>query len=141
MPGRRRRTHAVRRRGFALIAALALLVVLGSAGAMMLRMTSIQQAGGTTTILGARAEWAARSGVDWAIHRAVALGDCPSPTSTLNLAEGVLVGFRVVVRCTATRHFEGSDVRTSLRITSEAAFGVLGSRDFVYREIQASAVL
>lgn len=127
--------------GFALIAALVLLVVLGTTGATMLRMTALQQAGSTGAILGARATLAAQSGVEWALHRVVALDDCPAAATALDLNEGVLTGFRVVVRCTATRHIEGSDERISVWIRAEASFGVLGTRDFVFREYQAAVVL
>lgn len=136
-----RREQRRRERGFALIAALALLVVLGGTGAVMLRMTGIEQAGSTVAILGARANLAARSGIDWALHQAVATGDCPAAASVLDLAEGALVGFVVTVRCSASSHFEGSEERRILSIESEASFGVLGGRDFVFREVQATLVL
>lgn len=134
----RRRTR--RERGFALIAALALLVVLGSTGAIMVRLASVQQSGATLAILGARADQAARSGIEWALHRSVALDDCPAPVATLSLSEGALAGFRVVVRCTASRHEEGSDSRLSVALRAEASRGALGDRDFVYREMEATAV-
>jgi len=136
--GRARRASE---RGFALIAALILLVVLGTTGAVMLRMTGMQQAGSTLAILGARASLAARSGVDWALHQTMANGGCPADTTTLDLTEGFLSGFRVTVRCRASSHFEGNDERTSLSIESEASFGTPGSPDFVFREVQASLVL
>ena len=134
-PRRRRREG-----GFALIAALALLVVLGSTGAIMLRLSAVQQNATTAAVLGTRADHAARAGIEWGLHRAVALSDCPAAVSSFDLSEGALGGFRVVVRCTASLHEEGSDVRLSVSLRSEASSGVLGSRDFVYREMEASAV-
>lgn len=128
-------------KGFALIAAVALLVVVGSTSAIMIRMSAVQQAGSTASILGVRGDWAARSGIEWALHRAMTLGDCPAAATTINLNEGALSGFRVVVRCTSSSHFEGSLEHKSLQIRSEATFGTIGTRDFVYREMQASAVL
>ena len=131
----------MRKRGFALVAALVLLVILGSAGAAMLRMTGVQQAGSSITILGARAHWAARSGIEWALHEATATGTCPAPSTTLDLVEGVLAGFQVTVVCSETNHYEGSVLRKSLVLRSEARFGAPGSRDHVYRQIQAAVVL
>ncbi|HEB89415.1 MAG TPA: hypothetical protein ENI85_07580 [Deltaproteobacteria bacterium] len=127
--------------GFALVAALVLLVVLSSAGAAMVRMTGTQQAGSSIAILGTRAHWAARSGIDWALHEASENGACPAPTTTLDLGEGVLAGFEVTVSCSLTEHYEGSNLRKSLVIRSEARFGAPGDRDHVYREIQAAIVL
>ncbi len=135
--GRRRTRNA----GFALVAALVLLVILSSAGAAMVRMTGTQQAASSLAILGTRAHWAARSGIDWALHEASVSGDCPAPTTVLNLGEGVLAGFEVTVFCSLTEHYEGNALRKSLVIRSEARFGALDSRDHVYREIQAAIVL
>ncbi len=136
----RRDTRRRSEGGFALIAALALLVVLGSTGAIMLRLSTVQQNGTTLAILGVRAEQAARSGIEWALHRTVTLDDCPAPVSTLTLTEGALGGHRVVVRCTASRHDEGSDSRLIVALRAEASRGAIGDRDFVYREMEATAV-
>lgn len=51
------------------------------------------------------AHWAARSGVEWALHEAVASSWLPGAVSTtLNLGGCVLSGFQVVVLCTETSH-------------------------------------
>ncbi|MFK7896063.1 MAG: hypothetical protein AB8G23_09525 [Myxococcota bacterium] len=142
-PERKTSTHQTTRRtgGFALIAALAVLVVLGAAGGVMLRLTSLQQSGATAAILGTRAHWAARSGVEWAIHQAVGSSGCPAATTNLALTEGALSGFTVVVSCVATRHYEGADEQISLVIESQAQYGTLGSPGYVFREVRASLVL
>ncbi|HKK53647.1 MAG TPA: hypothetical protein VKA74_18770 [Myxococcota bacterium] len=134
----RRRRSSRSESGFALIAALVLLVLLSSIGAVMIRLSAIEQAGASLAILGARADQAARSGVEWAVHRAARTGSCPS--ATLELDEGVLTGFRVIVTCTASTHREGSQEITSLSIRSQASFGPAGGADRVFREIQAAVV-
>lgn len=130
---------ARRRGGFALVAALALLVVLGSIGAAMVRLSTVQQASSSLAIIGARANWAAQAGVEWAIHEARDSGSCPS--GSFGLAEEALSGFQIVVTCGSTQHREGSEVRSNLAIRVEASFGTLGSPLFVFREIEASIVL
>lgn len=130
-----------RRRGFALVAALAVLVLLASIGSMMLRLTGIQQAGSSTAILGSRAHFAARSGIEWGLRSAVAAGTCPAASTTLTLAEGALSGFTVVVRCSASTHVEGTRTRTHLALRARAEFAAAGSRDHVVREVGASIVL
>jgi len=141
--GRARRTrarHEARREGgFALVAALVVLVVLSSIGAGMLRLSAAQRAGASGAILGARANWAAQSGIEWATHQAQSTGTCAS--GTLNLTEGALSGFSVIVSCTETLHLEGANTIRSLAIRSEASFGPLGSPEFVYREIRAGLTL
>ncbi len=134
-PKRRRRAG-----GFALIAAIGLLVVLGATGALMLRLAAAERASGSLAILGARGRWAARSGAEWVLHRTSSTGDCPATQTTLDLTEGALSGFRVVVRCRSTSHFEGDEERRSLQIRSEASSGALGSAEYVYREIELSVL-
>lgn len=135
LPDRRRRS------GFALIAALAILVLLATIGSMMLRLTGIQQAGSSIAILGTRAQFAARSGIDWGLHEALAAGTCPAATTTLTLSEGALSGFRVEVNCSATTHVEGSRTRTNVALRARAEFAAAGSREHVVREVGASLVL
>lgn len=128
-----RRRGGSRQAGFALIAALALLVILGTTGAAMLRMSSFQQAGATRAILAVRGTQAARSGLEWGRRRARTLDGCPG-AATLSLSEGALTGFQVVVTCSASRHTEGPDEWVSVQLEARATFGAIGSRDFVYRE-------
>ena len=110
-------------------------------GAMMLRLTGIQQAGSSTSILGVRAHLAARSGIEWGLYQAVAAGACPAATTDLDLVEGALSGFHVEVFCMATSHVEGSKTRTQIALRARAEFGDADSRDHVIREVSASAVL
>lgn len=123
------------------MAALGILVVLGSTGALMIRLSGLEQAGVSTVILGQRAQWAARSGVEWGLHEVARVGACPAATTSLALAEGALSGFTVVVRCSESSHWEGTTVRRSVRLESEASFGAVGSRDYVFRELAAAIVL
>ena len=135
------RPDATRRSGFALIAALAILVLLATIGSMMLRLTGIQQAGSSIAILGTRAQFAARSGIDWGLHEAIAAGNCPAATTTLTLSEGALSGFRVEISCSATTHVEGSRTRTNVALRARAEFAAAGAREHVVREVGASLVL
>ncbi|MEM9176548.1 MAG: hypothetical protein AAGC67_15095 [Myxococcota bacterium] len=132
--GRRCGARGPRRDGFALIAALALLVVLGTTGAAMLRMTSLQQAGTSRALLAERGAQAARSGIEWARRSARTRGACPAAVSTVLLSEGALAGFQVVVTCEATHHSEGTDERVTVQLEARATSGTVGSREFVYRE-------
>ena len=140
----RRRPHPVtrrRERGFALIAALAVLVILGSISGVMLRLSGVQQAGVSTVILGQRAQWAARSGLEWGVHESARIGGCPAAATTLDLSEGAVSGFTVVVRCAETSHWEGATRFRNVELSSEASFGALGSRDYVFRELVGTIVL
>ena len=125
--------------GFATVAALIVLVLLGSIGSAMLRLGGAQQASASAAILGARAGWAAQTGIEWAIAEAEASGSCPG--GTLSLTESALSGFSVDISCTESSHWEGGEVVRNLRVTSRARFGAMGSLDYVYREIEAMITL
>jgi MSHA biogenesis protein MshP len=98
-----------RSRGFSLITAIFLLVVLAALGAFMVTFTGLQQSTVQADVLGVRAYYAARAGADWAIYRAldpdntIAPGPPPTfaacPNGTLNSMGGSLSPFTVVVSC------------------------------------------
>ena len=127
--------------GFALVAALTVLVLLSLTGALMVRLTGLQHAGVSSALLGHQAHWAARAGIEWAIHELDRLGGCPAAETTLSLTEGGLSGFTVIVRCTETTHREGSTDRSAVQVEAEASYGTFGSRNYVFREIAAAAIL
>ena len=130
MPLRRRRRES---RGFALIAALVLLAVLGTTGALMLRVTALQSSATSQAVLGERAEWAAHAGKEWARAAAIAAVGCPSASSTLDLSGGALSGHTVVVSCTESRHVEDDAERLSLHLSVSVSEGILG-QDLVFRQ-------
>ena len=53
-------------RGFVLVAAVFLLVVLAALGAFMVTFTNTQQLASAQDVQGSRAYWAARAGLEWA---------------------------------------------------------------------------
>jgi MSHA biogenesis protein MshP len=87
-------------RGFSMIVAVFLLVVLGALGAAMANLSVIQHTGLARDVQGARAYQAARTGIEWALYRSLVSKDtCPS-TSFVPPAQ-TLQGFTVTVTCTA----------------------------------------
>ena len=89
------------------------------------------------------AHWAARSGVEWALHEAVASSWLPGAVSTtLNLGGCVLSGFQVVVLCTETSHQHARRVTyESLDSLGSHFRGHIGSLNHIDREVQASVAL
>lgn len=95
-------------KGFSLVAAIFLLVVLALLGALIASVTGMQQASGQLDLLGVRAYHSARVGMEWAAHQVLDPGDaqascgipsCPaSPTNVPSLG-GALSGFTVTVTC------------------------------------------
>ena len=96
-------------RGFGLVSAIFLLVVLSALGAYMVIFAGQQQTTIQSDVMGVRAYYAARAGADWAIFRAldpdntIAPGAPPTfaacPSGTINTMGGSLSPFTVVVGC------------------------------------------
>jgi len=125
-----------------------LLAVLAVLGAYMVSVSTVQRSTTTFAVLGARAERAARSGVEWAVYQAITAtqvaatcGAAPgSPVTTVvNPVGPGLDGLRVEVSCEYTRHQEKGDCFYVLAITASSESGTLDQPDYVSRVIQATA--
>lgn len=123
---------SIAERGFAIVTALFLLVVLAALGAFMVTLSNTQHLTSTQDIQGSRAYWAARGGVQWAAGWIVANNACP------NVNPAFADGFAVIVVCTSNQYVEGISTRTIYRIQATAsAGGAVGSIGFVEREVVA----
>lgn len=115
-------------RGFSLVTAIFLLVVLSALGAFMVVFTGQQQTTLQVDVLGVRAYYAARAGTEWALYRALdpdnnigpppAFAACPS--GTINTLGGSLSPFTVVVTCTSSDHTESTRNIRVYEITATA---------------------
>ena len=136
-------------RGFSLISAIFLLVVITLLGAYVVTLSTSQQTTEALDVEGARAYQAARAGVEWGawqILQAPAGGfrtSCDGATyaapfsAPLAGLAGTLSGFAVQVQCGSTATTEaGVNVRV-YRITVTASKGNLGSLFYVERQLQA----
>ncbi|MGD8339497.1 MAG: pilus assembly protein MshP [Gammaproteobacteria bacterium] len=127
-----------RQRGFSLVVAVFLLVVLAGLGAFAVRLTLMQQQTVSSGLLASQAFHAARSGVAWAAHRAIDSGACSA--STLSLTEGGAAGFDVDITCTQTTHVEGGTSLDVYVIGALAHRGSYGEPDYVSRRVEAKIV-
>ena len=128
-----------RPRGFAIVSAIFILVVLAALAAFIVSVSTSQQAGSALDIQGVRAYQAARSGVEWGIYQvqatpaynfsygtpAVAVGSanpntraCPASPTSFAPAAPALAAFTVTVTCAATVDLNGGP--TVFRLTSTA---------------------
>lgn len=101
-------------RGFSLVAAIFLLVVLALMGALIASVTGMQQASGQLDVSGVRAYQGARAGMEWAAYQVldpgntlnpatcspVVMPSCPTSPTHLSSLSGSLSGFTVSVTCT-----------------------------------------
>ncbi len=118
-----------RMRGFSLVTGIFLLVVLSALGAFMVVFTGLQQNTVQNDVLGVRAYYAARAGINWALYRTIdpdnpAPATPPSfaacPAGTINTMAGSLAPFSVVVDCNFTDHTEANRFVRVYQITATA---------------------
>ncbi len=126
----------MRARGFALVPALFLLVVLGALALVGVRAGLGQQQAVTSGLLQARALAAANAGIEWGAYRALN-GGCPAAT-TLSLTEGALNGFQVQVNCTATAYQNGTSTNNAFVLKASAIYGTYGEPGYVRRVVSAT---
>lgn len=114
-------------KGFTLVQALFILVVLGLLGMVMVRLIAVQTSTGVMALQGARAYHAARSGLEWGAARAKAGESC---------AGSILVeGFAVNVSCDAGDFKEAQETFDVYNISATARFGSYGDVSFVSRSL------
>lgn len=106
MNGRRRQS------GFAYIAAIVLLVVVAGISVALIRLTDTQQSTVNQALLGARANLAARGGIEWAFYRLREVCTTPpAAPATSQLSDfDAASGFRVSVSCTYRSFGEGEEI-------------------------------
>lgn len=122
-------------RGFSLIAAVFLIVVLAALATFAVRIAVTQQETQNLSLLEIQAQAAAQSGIEYGANRALRYGKCQSSVSLTPAGSG-LKGFAVVVQCTPTFHIPG---KTSYALISTATRGVYGRADFVARQLSRTA--
>lgn len=136
----------MRQGGFALVAAIFIIVVLAVLGIMMVTIGGTQRATASAAVQGARAYHAAHAGVEWGIFQALnnTVPTCGAAASTpttnnFNLAVAGLQGFAVTVVCQYTAHREqGPPDYNVYVIAATATSGTFGSADYVSRRIQVT---
>jgi MSHA biogenesis protein MshP len=131
-------------KGFSIVTAIFVLVVLAFLGAAMVTFSTNQQQSVAMDVMGMRAYQAARSGVEWTAYKVLpgggGAGACAGVLPPGSLT-GTLSGFTVTVTCVATVQAEGAGVVTVLDLTSIATQGAVGQPDYVERELRVTIAL
>ena len=138
-----------RQTGFSAIIVVVMIVFFALLGTYMATMSSISSLN-TSQSAGAMQAWfAARSGVEWAVHQALAASDggCTCATncctgisgSTLNFSEGGLNGYQATVDvCNAVNYSEASASYCVYDLTVSASNNSSVQLTSVYRTITLS---
>jgi MSHA biogenesis protein MshP len=149
-------------RGFVIVSAIFLLLVLGMLGTFIVTLSNVQSTTSATDVDGVRAQWAARSGLDWASYQVLVNsgayacatgcvpGSCIVPanaTATNNLTMGSYV---VTVSCSCTSSCQNGATVRAFRFVSSACNqenagacpnAVTKSPTYVSRELSSTMVI
>ncbi len=126
------------KQGFGLIAAIFLLLVLASAGAMMLNLSGVQRKTTVLALQGNRAYRAAITGIEWGVFQAINNGPLCPATTTLTLTEGGLQGFKVKLSCILSEHSESGVTSRTYELTATSEYGSYGEADYVRRRVMGT---
>ena len=119
-------------KGFSIIAALFILLVLAVLGGFMVTMSGVQSRTSLWALQGARAYHAARSGLEWGGFQALVNNAC-NPSTTFPVD-----GFSVTLACQSEGPIvEGSQSYFVFHLTSLAEWDAYGSADYVSRQLAA----
>ena len=99
-----------RERGFGVIAAIVVLVILSALAAALVRFGVAAQTTAAQAVLAAQASLTARAGIEWGLYQAFkgSWTSCSNASSTLPQAVGQ--NFRVTVSCDSRSYNEGESV-------------------------------
>lgn len=136
---------ARQQRGFAVIAAMFLVVGLAALGSFMVTISNTAHLNSAQDLQGSRAYWAARGGLEWVLAAVSATAAVPpaagAPAVCPATAAPVrLDGFALAVTCTASVYREAGANVQIFRLTSVASSVdvPVGSTGFVERSVSAT---
>jgi MSHA biogenesis protein MshP len=124
-----------RQRGFSLVTAIFLLVVIAALGTFAVTLSTTQQQSSALDVLGSRAYQAARAGIEWGAYQALQNGGSCLASTPLAGLPNTLAGFSVTVTCTPTATTDGGAPITLYQLTSTASQGASPSPSYVEREM------
>lgn len=133
-------------RGFSLVSAIFLLVVISALGTFAVTLSTTQQQSAALDVLGARAYQASRAGIEWGAYQVIsnpAAINCPvggaSNPVAMPAAPSTLAIFTVDVSCQSYAPVsEAASTITMYRLISTAAQGAVATPDYVERQVQVT---
>lgn len=131
-------------RGFSLISAIFLLVVIAALGMFAVTLFTSQQQSATLDLLGSRAYQASRAGIEWGAYKvivsdSISCGTLAAPASNdVALAANGLQNFTVTVECGSTAASESDATVTLYQLTSTAKQGTVATPNYVERQMTAT---
>ena len=126
-------------RGFSLVSAIFLLVVIAALGTFAVTLSTTQQQSAALDVLGSRAYQASRAGIEWGAYQVLQNGGCPASPTVLAALPNTLANFNVRVDCLSTAVTEASATITMYQLTSTATQGTtVGAPDYIQRQMSVT---
>lgn len=131
-------------RGFSIVTAIFVIIVLGSMALFMATIGGSQQLSMHFSVLGARSLQAAASGLEWAIHdvlhnNAAGLAGCPGTgVTTIGLADPDLSAYTIDIGCASSPVNEAGVSYNVYALTVTASTGIFGTPSFGRRVLSAT---
>jgi MSHA biogenesis protein MshP len=129
-------------RGFSLVSAIFLMVVLVILGVSLVTISSVQHATSAQLLQAARANYAARAGAEWvAAQPGTWCSPGPYPVESSFVLPAPMRGFTITVSCTRTSHTLDGAARQYFVVDVTATSGVYGSVDYVRRQLRTKVLV
>lgn len=135
--------YGMTQRGFSLVSAIFLLVVIAMLGTFAVTLSTTQQQSSALDVLGSRAYQASRAGIEWGAYQVIrnpAGISCPlsgaSNPVAMPAAPSTLSGFTVDVSCWSYAPVsEAASTVTMYQLTSTATQGTVATPSYVERQM------
>lgn len=127
--------------GFSLVSAIFLVVVVALIAGFMVSIGGLQRSASANAVVAKRAHFAARSGIEWAVHQVLsnpAAPECFTLPTSFGFSGIGSGGMRVSFDCNETEVTEGAVSYSVFDLEAIAEFGVSGSEDYFRRVLSAS---
>jgi MSHA biogenesis protein MshP len=132
----------IRSRGFSLVSAIFLMVVLVILGVSLVTISAVQHTTAAQLLQAARANYAARAGADWVASQGS--GWCaagPYPMASSFTLPAPMSGFTIGVSCTRTSHTLDTATQQYFVVDITASSGTYGGPDYVRRKLRTKVLV
>lgn len=119
--------------GAALMSAIFLIVVLAALGVSIASLSNVEHDTATKSMNSARVYYGAKTGLEWAVQRAIAASSCAG--ATFSPAGNGFEGVSVTITCAQSTH---GAANFTYYITSIATAGTVGSLNYAERRMEAT---
>ena len=125
-----------KQKGFSLVMAIFILVVLALLGSYMVRLSGTQATTMVYALQGARAYQAARAGIAWSVSKINSDNNCIAVNAAA-LTFPDLNGFTVTMTCNSQSYTEVTNIDV-YTLSATSTFGSYSDRDHVYRNLEVT---